>query len=192
MPVALNEPLNLLQRLCEELEYSELLDKAAEVEDPYERMVYVAAFAVSAYASSYSRAGNKPFNPLLGETYECIREDKGFRFLSEQVSHHPPISACYADSRNFIFWQEARIKTKFWGKSMEFQPLGKVHLLLPLTGDTYTWNKVTTCVHNIFSNQRWVDQYGELYITNEYVSCKLTFAKTGYWSSKRHEVIILF
>lgn len=48
-------------------------------------MVYVAAFAVSSYGSSYFRAGNKPFNPLLGETYECIREDKGFRFISEQV-----------------------------------------------------------------------------------------------------------
>jgi hypothetical protein len=22
---------------------------------------------------------------LLGETYECIREDKGFRFIAEQV-----------------------------------------------------------------------------------------------------------
>lgn len=189
MPVALNEPLNILQRLCEELEYSELLDKAAEIGDPYERMVYVAAFAVSAYASSYSRAGNKPFNPLLGETYECNREDKGFRFLAEQVSHHPPISACYAKSRNFIFWQEARVKTKFWGKSMEFQPLGKVHLSFPNSGDTYVWNKVTTCVHNIFSGQRWVDQYGELHITNNQISCKLTFAKSNYWSSKRHEVV---
>ncbi|XP_026523906.1 oxysterol-binding protein-related protein 6-like isoform X4 [Notechis scutatus] len=39
MPVELNEPLNTLQHLCEELEYSELLDKAAETDDPYERMV---------------------------------------------------------------------------------------------------------------------------------------------------------
>lgn len=72
--------------MCEELEYSELLDKAAEVDDPYERMVYIAAFAVSGYGSSYFRAGSKPFNPLLGETYECIREDKGFRFIAEQVT----------------------------------------------------------------------------------------------------------
>lgn len=50
--------------------------------------VYVAAFAVSAYASSYYRAGSKPFNPVLGETYECIREDKGFRYFSEQVGVH--------------------------------------------------------------------------------------------------------
>ena len=27
------------QRLCEELEYSELLDKAVQFDDPYERMV---------------------------------------------------------------------------------------------------------------------------------------------------------
>lgn len=39
MPVELNEPLNTLQRMCEEMEYSELLDKAAESEDPFERMV---------------------------------------------------------------------------------------------------------------------------------------------------------
>jgi hypothetical protein len=29
MPVALNEPLGVLQRMCEELEYSELLDSAS-------------------------------------------------------------------------------------------------------------------------------------------------------------------
>ncbi|KAK7939271.1 hypothetical protein WMY93_002597 [Mugilogobius chulae] len=105
MPVELNEPLNTLQRMCEELEYSELLDKAAETQDPFERMVLVAAFAVSGYSSTYYRAGSKPFNPLLGETYECIREDKGFCFFSEQVSHHPPVSACHCESKNFTFWQ---------------------------------------------------------------------------------------
>ncbi|XP_067418149.1 oxysterol-binding protein-related protein 3 isoform X5 [Emydura macquarii macquarii] len=114
MPVELNEPLNTLQRLCEELEYSELLDKAARTPNPFERMVYVAAFAVSAYASSYYRAGSKPFNPVLGETYECVRDDKGFHFFSEQVSHHPPISACHAESVNFAFWQDSQFFQKTW------------------------------------------------------------------------------
>lgn len=77
--------LYYFQRLCEELEYSDLLDKASELSDPYDRLVYVAAFAVSAYGPSYHRAGSKPFNPLLGETYECVREDKGFKFIAEQV-----------------------------------------------------------------------------------------------------------
>lgn len=39
MPVALNEPLSLLQRLSEELEYPELLDIANHTDDPFERMV---------------------------------------------------------------------------------------------------------------------------------------------------------
>lgn len=51
--------------------------------------VLIAAFAASGYASTYFRAGSKPFNPVLGETYECIREDKGFRFFSEQVKLVP-------------------------------------------------------------------------------------------------------
>ena len=107
MPVTLNEPLSALQRLCEDLEYSELLDEAASHTNVYDRMVSstalmmhrllitsslhhnrqvkVAAFAVSSFALNYHRAGRKPFNPILGETYECVREDKGFKFIAEQV-----------------------------------------------------------------------------------------------------------
>ncbi|XP_015225889.1 PREDICTED: oxysterol-binding protein-related protein 6 isoform X2 [Cyprinodon variegatus] len=191
MPVELNEPLNTLQRMCEELEYSELLDKAAETDDPFERMVLVAAFAVSGYSSTYYRAGSKPFNPLLGETYECIREDKGFCFFSEQVSHHPPISACHCESKNFTFWQDVRWKNKFWGKSMEILPMGSVNLLIPRFGDHYEWNKVTTCVHNILSGRRWIEHYGEITIRNTKSSaclCKLTFIKGNYWSSNVNEV----
>ncbi|XP_048834422.1 oxysterol-binding protein-related protein 6 isoform X2 [Brienomyrus brachyistius] len=191
MPVELNEPLNTLQHMCEELEYSELLDKAAETEDPYERMVIVAAFAVSGYSSTYYRAGSKPFNPLLGETYECIREDKGLRFFSEQVSHHPPISACHCESKKFTFWQDVRWKNKFWGKSMEILPVGTVNVMLPRFGDLYEWNKVTTCIHNILSGRRWIEHYGEITIRNTRSTaciCKLTFVKGNYWSSNVNEV----
>ena len=60
MPIILNEPLNLLQRLCEELEYSELLDKAAQKDDPVQRLLLVAGFAVSGYACTIHRAARKP------------------------------------------------------------------------------------------------------------------------------------
>ncbi|XP_067858063.1 oxysterol-binding protein-related protein 3 isoform X1 [Heptranchias perlo] len=191
MPVQLNEPVNTLQRLCEELEYSELLDKASQTDDPFERMVFVAAFAVSAYASSYYRAGSKPFNPVLGETYECMRKEQGFRFIAEQVSHHPPISACHAESKNFAFWQDVRWKNKFWGKSMEIVPVGTIHVTLPTYGDHYEWNKVTSCIHNILSGQRWIEHYGEILIRNKNSSicqCKLTFVKAKYWNSNVNEV----
>lgn len=47
-------------------------------------------------------------------------------------------------------------------------------------GDHYEWNKVTTCVHNILSGQRWIEHYGEVTIRNMKSSaclCKLTFVK---------------
>uniref|UniRef100_A0A8C1QVV1 Oxysterol-binding protein n=1 Tax=Cyprinus carpio TaxID=7962 RepID=A0A8C1QVV1_CYPCA len=191
MPVQLNEPLNTLQRLCEELEYSELLDKAAHTQDPFERMVYIATFAVSGYASSHYRAGGKPFNPVLGETYECDRPDKGFRYVAEQVSHHPPISACHAESKNYIFWQDVRWRNKFWGKSMEIVPVGTTHVVLPGFGDHYEWIKVTSCIHNILSGQRWIEHYGEISIKNsnsEKCQCKVTFIKAKYWNSSMNEV----
>ncbi|XP_064185880.1 oxysterol-binding protein-related protein 6 [Anguilla rostrata] len=191
MPVELNEPLNTLQHMCEELEYTEILDKAADTIDPYERMVLVAAFVVSGYSSTYYRAGSKPFNPLLGETYECIREDKGLCFFAEQVSHHPPISACHCESKKFTFWQDVRWKNKFWGKSMEILPIGTVNVMLPRFGDHYEWNKVTTCIHNILSGRRWIEHYGEITIRNNRSSaciCKLTFVKGNYWSSNANEV----
>jgi hypothetical protein len=45
----------------------------------------VAAFTVSSYSTTAIRTG-KPFNPLLGETFECDRsDDKGWKSISEQV-----------------------------------------------------------------------------------------------------------
>jgi len=184
MPVEFNEPLNTLQHLCEELEYSDLLDKASLCDDKFDRMVFIAAFAVSSYGSTYHRAGQKPFNPLLGETYECIREDRGFRFVAEQVSHHPPISACHCDSNNFEFWQDSHYKTKFYGKSMEMLPMGKVNVLLKSHETVYTWNKLTSCLHNIFSASRWIEHYGTVNISGGDVTCRLNFSKGSYFSSK--------
>ena len=92
---------------------------------------------------------------FLGETYECIREDKGFKYVSEQVSHHPPVSVCHATSEKWSWWQDFRVKTKFWGKSMEFQPEGVINLMLVLpdgTKEYYTWNKVkkVTSIASLF------------------------------------------
>ncbi|KAG9279499.1 oxysterol-binding protein-related protein 7-like [Astyanax mexicanus] len=181
MPVALNEPVNFLQRVSEELEYSQLLDIANQIDDPYQRMVYVAVFSISGYAWASWRNRYKPFNPVLGETYESVREERGFRYVAEQVSHHPPVSACHAESENFTFWQDQRWKNKFWGKSVEIISTGMVNVTLPRYGDHYEWNKVVTCIHSVFSQQRWLEHYGDVVIKNlnsDECTCKMTFLKS--------------
>ena len=85
MQVNFNEPLSMLQRLTEDLEYSELLDRAARCDSSLEQMCLVAAFSVSSYSTTVHRTA-KPFNPLLGETYELDRlEEYGYRSICEQV-----------------------------------------------------------------------------------------------------------
>lgn len=85
LQVNFNEPISMLQRLSEDLEYHELLDKASKCQSSLEQMCYVAAFSVSSYSTTVHRTG-KPFNPLLGETYELDRRrESGYRSLCEQV-----------------------------------------------------------------------------------------------------------
>ena len=83
--VNFSEPLSFLQRLMEDNEYAEVLHQAALCKDSCEQLAYVAAFTVSSYSTTTNRSA-KPFNPLLGETYEFDRmEDLGWRSFTEQV-----------------------------------------------------------------------------------------------------------
>ncbi|XP_069689712.1 oxysterol-binding protein-related protein 1 isoform X2 [Periplaneta americana] len=187
MPVIFNEPLSFLQRMVEYMEYAHLLRRAAEETDPVGRMQYVAAFAVSALASNWERLG-KPFNPLLGETYELERD--GYRVVCEQVSHHPPVSAFHADSRDFIFHGSIHPKLKFWGKSVEIQPKGQVTVELPRWGEAYTWTNVNCCVHNIIVGKLWMEQYGTMEVINHITGHRavLTFKPAGWFSKDLHRV----
>ncbi|XP_015276232.1 PREDICTED: oxysterol-binding protein-related protein 1 isoform X2 [Gekko japonicus] len=191
MPVIFNEPLSFLQRLTEYMEHTYLIHKASSLSDPVERMQCVAAFAVSAVASQWERTG-KPFNPLLGETYELVREDLGFRLISEQVSHHPPVSAFYAEglSNDFVFHGSIYPKLKFWGKSVEAEPKGIITLKLLEHNEAYTWTNPTCCVHNIIVGKLWIEQYGNMEITNHKTGdkCMLNFKPCGLFGKELHKV----
>ncbi|XP_052581390.1 oxysterol-binding protein-related protein 2 isoform X4 [Peromyscus californicus insignis] len=87
MPIAFNEPLSFLQRITEYMEHVYLIHKASNQPQTLERMQSVAAFAVSAVASQWERTG-KPFNPLLGETYELIRHNEAYTWTNPTCCVH--------------------------------------------------------------------------------------------------------
>uniref|UniRef100_A0A8C6WXJ4 Oxysterol-binding protein n=1 Tax=Neogobius melanostomus TaxID=47308 RepID=A0A8C6WXJ4_9GOBI len=185
MPVNFNEPLSMLQRLTEDLEYSELLDRAARCESSLEQMCLVSAFSVSSYSTTAHRTA-KPFNPLLGETYELDRlQEHGYRSVCEQVSHHPPSAAHHVISqRGWTLWQEITIASKFRGKYLSIMPLGAIHLVFHSSGNHYVWRKVTSTVHNIIVGKLWIDQSGDIEIVNHRTkdSCQLKFSPYSYFS----------
>ncbi|KAL9124537.1 MAG: hypothetical protein Q9217_006139, partial [Psora testacea] len=198
LPVSFNEPTSLLQRVTEDMEYTDLLDTAADRADSTERLVYVAAFAASEYASTIGRVA-KPFNPLLGETYEYVRPDKGYRFFIEQVSHHPPIGAAWAEAPKWDYYGESAVKSKFYGKSFDINPLGTWFLKLrpaPSPSDPspkeelYTWKKVTSSVVGIITGNPTVDNYGLMEIRNHTTGdvCTLDFKPRGWKASSAYQV----
>lgn len=69
LPVLFNDPTSQLQRCAWQCEYISLLKRASLDEDAVKRMSLVAAFIISCN-TFYQKAIMKPFNPLLGETYE--------------------------------------------------------------------------------------------------------------------------
>uniref|UniRef100_A0AAQ4NPT7 Oxysterol-binding protein n=1 Tax=Gasterosteus aculeatus aculeatus TaxID=481459 RepID=A0AAQ4NPT7_GASAC len=185
MPVNFNEPISMLQRLSEDLEYHELLDKGSKCQSSLEQMCYVAAFSVSSYSTTVYRTG-KPFNPLLGETYELDRRrESGYRSLCEQVSHHPPAAAHHVISnRGWTLRQEITVASKFRGKYLSIMPLGTIHAIFEKGNNHYTWKKVTTTVHNIIVGKLWIDQSGEIDVVNHTTGdrCHLKFAPYSYFS----------
>ncbi|CAL8101477.1 unnamed protein product [Calicophoron daubneyi] len=186
MPVNFSEPLSMLQRLTEDFEYSSLLDKAARCRDSLEQIVHVAAFTISSYASTAIRV-NKPFNPLLGETYECDRtDDMGWRSVAEQVSHHPPKCALHCESNGWYCWLEFSMSTKFRGKYLQIFPIGTVHLVFRSTGHHYSWQKIPLTVHNIIVGRLWIDNSGEMDIVNHNTGekCHLSYKAYSYFSSE--------
>ncbi|XP_070499181.1 oxysterol-binding protein 1 isoform X2 [Chironomus tepperi] len=186
MPVNFNEPLSMLQRLTEDFEYSELLDKAATCKTVCEQLAYVAAFTISSYSTTANRTG-KPFNPLLGETYECDRtDDLGWRCLNEQVSHHPPVAVQHCEGRGWKSWQEFTMTSKFRGKYIQVVPLGNSHVEFTASGNKFSWRKVTTTVHNIIVGRLWVDNHGDMEIIGEKSAagykCHLKYLPYSYFT----------
>ncbi|KAL9245526.1 hypothetical protein vseg_019169 [Gypsophila vaccaria] len=177
LPVYFNEPISTLQKCFEELEYSYLLDRANEwgkLGNSLMRILNVAAFAVSGYACTEGRSC-KPFNPLLGETYEADFADKGLRFISEKVSHHPVIVACHCEGTGWKLWGDTNLKSKFWGRSIQLDPVGILTLEFD-DGEVFQWSKVTTSIYNLILGKLYCEHYGTMRIQgNQEYSCKLKF-----------------
>lgn len=193
-PVSFNCPLSLLQAAAEEFEYApDLLERAAKATDDWvERICLVSAFAVSSYSSTKLRASRKPFNPLLGETFECVREDKNLRFIAEKVVHQPPVTAIHAEGKGWQCNGWSSVKNKFWGKSLELIPEGDLRLEFD-DGDVFTFSKPSSFMRNLLAGNKYLEHVGELTVTNAETGQRavLEFKEGSMWgsSASRNQVV---
>lgn len=202
MPVSANEPTSLLQRCTEQLEYSQLLDTASTSTDPTQRLLHISAFAISNFSSSRvkERAVRKPFNPMLGETFELVREDRGFRLIAEKISHRPVRLACQAESKDWTFLQAPMPVQKFWGKSAELNTDGRVRIFLHAVagigggsgGEIYSWTQATSFLRNVIAGEKYVEPVSTMTVVNETsgASAVVTFKAGGMFAGRSEEVSV--
>ncbi|KAF4631225.1 hypothetical protein G7Y89_g6908 [Cudoniella acicularis] len=199
MPVSANEPISMLQRVAEQLEYSQILDTAASHKSPTHRLLHVTAFAISQFSMNRARerAIRKPFNPMLGETFELVRTEKevpgGFRLLVEKVSHRPVRMACQADSANWSFSQSPAPNQKFWGKSAELITEGRVRIVLRLSDgkdELYSWNVATLFLRNVVMGEKYIEPVGTMVVTNETTGSRASveFKTKGMFGGRSEDV----
>ncbi|AMD19743.1 HCL408Wp [Eremothecium sinecaudum] len=194
MPITSNEPITVLQLMAETFEYSELLTNAALTENPIDRLAFVAAFAMS-YLSIHrvkARAMRKPLNPLLGETYELIREDKGFRLISEKVSHKPQVFAFHVEHSEWECNYAISPVQKFWGKSLEFTNEGIIRVTIKSTGEKFQWSQPSMLLKNIITGERYVEPSNQFEVTSsEGARAVVSFKHSGMFSSRSEDLNIL-
>ena len=168
--------------------------------------MYVACFAVGAYPSA--ERTYKPFNPILGETFELQKGE--MRYIAEQVrlaayallrrraltataaaaqvSHHPPVGAGHATGKGWEYDITSAPRTKFLGNSIDVYPVGRTRIRL--RDEVYAIHPPQSRVNNILVGRTWVDHFGELTVEalGSGLVCDLVFTECGWFGAGRYSV----
>eukprot|EP00915_Cephaloidophora_sp_WS-2016_P006307 GHVH01008311.1.p1 GENE.GHVH01008311.1~~GHVH01008311.1.p1 ORF type:complete len:850 (+),score=81.09 GHVH01008311.1:253-2802(+) len=214
LPVTFNEPTSFLQRTAEDFMYKEQLDFACNTGGPLTSAIYddvpdsakaachVATFLISPYASALGRTF-KPFNPLLGETYEISH--KGFQYIAEQVSHHPPSLAYHSRSYPFegnpdwVVSGNLKANQRFNGKSLVVEMKGEYKLELNKVwgaNSNQSWiaTRPLMCIDNIIFGKLKIELYGQAVAVANDGYCVITeyFRQTWFGNFEDHVRSVIY
>uniref|UniRef100_A0A2K6GUT8 Oxysterol-binding protein n=2 Tax=Propithecus coquereli TaxID=379532 RepID=A0A2K6GUT8_PROCO len=194
LPTFILERRSLLEMYADFFAHPDLFVSISDQKDPRDRMVQVVKWYLSAFhAGRKGSVAKKPYNPILGEIFQChwtlpndteentelVSEGpvpgvskNSVTFVAEQVSHHPPISAFYAECFNKKIQFNAHIwtKSKFLGMSIGVHNIGQ------------------GCVSCLDYDEHYIltfpNGYGRSILTVPWVElggeCNINCSKTGY------------
>ncbi|GMR51370.1 hypothetical protein PMAYCL1PPCAC_21565 [Pristionchus mayeri] len=195
LPTFILERRSLLEMYADFFAHPDSFILTPTLESPEDRFVSVVRYYLGAfYAARKSGVAKKPYNPILGESFRCkyavpnmdkdgsATTDGPFpgtdvnevTFVAEQVSHHPPISAFYAEhpGRRISFHANIYTKSSFLGLSIGVQNIGSGRVILHDLGEEYVLTFPSGYGRSIMSTP-WVELGGKV---------KVTCEKTGYYA----------
>jgi len=175
LPTFILEPRSFLDKISDYYYHADILSEATKNDSPFNRMKLITKWYLSGFYKK-PKGLKKPYNPIIGETFRCYwQHENGSKtfYISEQVSHHPPISAFYVANRQDGFTISASIlaKSKFYGNSLSAILEGVATLSLLPRGEDYKLTMPYAHCKGILMGTMTMELGGKVYI-----EC----GKTGY------------
>jgi hypothetical protein len=185
LPIRLFEPRSMLERITDWFAFAPiLLKRAGNLKDKIEAFKYAICFSLSALFRSTQQL--KPFNPMLGETYQAHWED-GSQIYLEHTCHTPPVSHFYVKDAHgdyiysgYFDMAMGGIMKAMFTNSMQTIPKGKLTIYLPLNKQRiiYQFPKIT--LGGILFGQRYVlfDGHMKFEDRDNNLKCVIAFNKS--------------
>jgi hypothetical protein len=220
LPTFILEKRSLLEMYADFLAHPDLFININEFATPRERMLAAVRYYVSSFhASRKGTVAKKPYNPILGEVFRCyfdLPTDEGSKpsddnrylidngpvnfasnnsvsFIAEQVSHHPPISAFYAECPSKRMYATGSIytKSKFLGLSLGVQNIGKLTLTLMDHDEEYECTIPSAYARSILTYP-WMELGGKCYIKclKNGFHADVEFHCKPFYGGKKHKVTV--
>jgi hypothetical protein len=130
------------------LEYQELIVKANQIEDRGLQCLYILSAFIIILGNTLKTV-QKPFNPVIGETFEYFDPQFKTRYIAEQISHHPPITAFHAENESFIYQGWIQVKVEVGLSGIFILTLGDTFVTLKSTNETFKFQRGSSSVHNL-------------------------------------------
>ena len=190
LPVSILEPRSLLEKLSDLFVHPSLFGEIGEARDDVDCVQRIARWYVSGFHMR-PHGAKKPYNPILGETFEAVflRGTKDeLWYLAEQVSHHPPISVFTARHMR----SGVHITASYQPKSKLINPncgasIGEGLLVLHTGRRTYHLTWPSAYVSGVLTGPMRLEVVGDVSITpvpkdSLHVAALLKFERKGYFT----------
>eukprot|EP01007_Sphenomonas_quadrangularis_P001659 NODE_268_length_1713_cov_512.278245_g198_i0.p1 GENE.NODE_268_length_1713_cov_512.278245_g198_i0~~NODE_268_length_1713_cov_512.278245_g198_i0.p1 ORF type:complete len:428 (-),score=66.89 NODE_268_length_1713_cov_512.278245_g198_i0:345-1628(-) len=188
MPAVFFEPRSFLERIPDNWLHAPIyLKKACQAQDPVERLKLIMTFSISGLHTNVGY--KKPFNPILGETYQATLNNE-MKLFAEQISHHPPVSAWEAAGpADYPVQFSGKIQwgASFKGNYVSAKQTGSQQVQFP-DGTLISWNHPDLTVTGIMFGSRILNYEGIMEFTDlkNRLSGRLVFGnadqKASTWS----------
>ncbi|OZC06616.1 PH domain protein [Onchocerca flexuosa] len=212
LPTFILERRSLLEMYADFFAHPDSFVGCTDYSSSEERFISVVRYYIGAfYAARKSGVAKKPYNPILGETFRCrwripgMKKIKEFTergpfpgsdqndltFIAEQVSHHPPVSAFYAEhpGKRVSFTGHIWTKSSFLGLSIGVTNIGWGIVKLHDHNEEYVLTFPNGYGRSIMSTP-WIELGGKVTVNcvKTGYSAEIDFLTKPFFGGKAHRI----